>query len=40
MLAAETRVGDRGIGGARGLLSDLDGPFGSCEQTLRFGRRR
>jgi acyl-coenzyme A thioesterase PaaI-like protein len=39
-LAAETRVGDRGTGVAHGLLSDLDGPFGSCEQTLIFERRR
>ena len=39
LLAAETRVGDRGTGIARGLLSDVDGPFGSCEQTLLFDRR-
>jgi hypothetical protein len=39
LLAAETHVGDRGTGVARGLLSDVDGPFGSCEQTLLFDRR-
>ena len=39
LLAAETHVGDRGTGVARGLLSDLDGPFGSSEQTLIFERR-
>ena len=39
LLRAETSVGDRGIGVARGTLSDLDGPFGACEQTLLFERR-
>jgi hypothetical protein len=39
LLAAETRVGDRGTGVARGLLSDVNGPFASCEQTLIFDRR-
>ena len=40
LLAAETYAGDRGTGVAQGLLSDLDGPFGRCEQTLIFDRRR
>ena len=40
LLAAETHVGDRGTGVARGVLSDVDGPFGSCAQTLLFDRRR
>jgi hypothetical protein len=40
LLAAETHVGDRGTGVARGMLSDVEGPFGSCEQTLLFDRRR
>jgi len=39
MLSAETRVGDQGTGVARGTLSDLDGAFGACEQTLIFERR-
>ena len=39
LLAAETYAGDRGTGVAHGLLSDLDGPFGRCEQTLIFERR-
>lgn len=39
LLAAETRVGDQGTGVARGTLSDLDGAFGFCEQTLIFDRR-
>jgi hypothetical protein len=39
LLHAETAVGDRGTGVARGTLSDLDGPFGACEQTLLFERR-
>jgi acyl-coenzyme A thioesterase PaaI-like protein len=39
LLRAETVVGDRGTGVARGTLSDLDGPFGACEQTLLFERR-
>ena len=38
-LAAETHVGDQGTGVAQGLLSDLDGSFGRCEQTLLFERR-
>jgi hypothetical protein len=40
LLAAETHVGTQGTGVARGVLSDLDGPFGSCAQTLIFERRR
>ena len=40
LLDAETRAGDRGTGVASGLLSDVDGPFGRCEQTLLFDRRR
>ena len=40
LLRAETMVGDRGTGVARGTLSDLDGPFGGCEQTLLFERRQ
>ena len=40
LLAAKTHVGDRGTGVARGMLSDVEGPFGSCEQTLLFDRRR
>src|SRR5437899_12615114 len=39
LLAAETRVGDQGTGVARGTLSDVDGAFGACEQTLLFERR-
>ncbi len=39
LLSAETRVGDGGTGVARGVLSDVDGPFGSCEQTLLFEKR-
>jgi hypothetical protein len=39
LLAAETRVGDLGTGVAHGTLSDLDGPFGTCDQTLIFDRR-
>ena len=39
LLAAETHVGDQGTGVATGLLSDLDGPFARCEQTLIFERR-
>jgi hypothetical protein len=39
LLGAETLVGDRGTGVARGTLSDLDGPFGACEQTLLFEQR-
>ena len=40
LLAAETHAGDRGAGVAHGLLSDLDGPFARCAQTLLFDRRR
>ena len=40
LLHAETTVGDRGTGVARGTLSDLGGPFGACEQTLLFERRQ
>lgn len=36
LLASRTEVGDQGTGVAHGLLSDLDGPFGRCEQTLIF----
>jgi len=39
LLAAETHVGDRGTGVATGLLSDLDGPFAQCQQTLIFEPR-
>jgi len=39
LLAAETHVGDRGTGVTRGVLSDVDGPFGSCAQTLLFDKR-
>jgi hypothetical protein len=39
LLHAETTVGEAGTGAARGLLSDLDGPFGTCAQTLIFERR-
>jgi hypothetical protein len=40
LLSAATRVGDRGTGVAHGVLSDVDGSFGSCDQTLIFERRR
>ena len=40
LLAAETHAGDQGTGVARGVLSDIDGPFGGCAQTLLFDRRR
>jgi len=40
LLAAETHAGDQGTGVALGVLSDLDGAFGSCAQTLIFERRR
>lgn len=40
LLRAQTCVGDRGTGVARGTLSDADGPFGACEQTLLFEQRR
>src|SRR5262249_11668274 len=40
LLAAETHVGDQGIGVARGLLSDHAGPFGACELALIFERGR
>jgi len=39
LLDAETHAGDRGTGVAHGLLSDVDGPFGRCEQALIFDRR-
>jgi hypothetical protein len=39
LLRAETAAGDQGTGVARGDLSDLDGPFGACAQTLIFDRR-
>ena len=39
LLAAETHVGDQGTGVATGLLSDQDGPFAQCQQTLIFERR-
>jgi len=39
LLAAETHVGDQGTGVATGLLSDSDGPFARCQQTLIFERR-
>ena len=39
LLSAETQVGDQGTGVARGTLSDVDGTFGACEQTLIFERR-
>ena len=39
LLAAETLVGDRGTGVARGVLSDREGAFGSCELTLLFEKR-
>ena len=40
LLAAETHVGDVGSGVARGLLSDVGGTFGACEQTLLFEHRK
>ena len=39
LLAAETCVGERGTGVAHGLLSDIDGPFGCCAQTLIFDHK-
>ena len=39
LLRAETQAGDQGTGVARGTLSDVDGMFGACEQTLIFERR-
>lgn len=39
LLSAATFVGDQGTGVARGTLSDVDGTFGACEQTLIFERR-
>lgn len=39
LLAAETTAGDRGTGVARGTLSDITGPFGTCALTLIFERR-
>lgn len=38
-LAAATTAGDQGTGIARGELSDRDGPFGACMQSLIFSRR-
>lgn len=38
-LAAATTAGDQGTGITRGELSDLDGPFGACMQSLIFSRR-
>jgi hypothetical protein len=40
LLSAETTVGEGGTGAARGVLADLDGPFGTCAQTLIFERRQ
>jgi hypothetical protein len=40
LLEAETFVGDAGTGVAHGRLSDRDGVFGACAQTLLFERRR
>lgn len=39
LLSAQTEAGDQGTGVARGMLSDVDGAFGACEQTLIFERR-
>jgi len=39
LLSAQTQAGDQGTGVARGTLSDVDGAFGACEQTLIFERR-
>jgi hypothetical protein len=39
LLGAETHVGADGTGVARGTLSDVDGAYGACEQTLIFERR-
>jgi hypothetical protein len=39
LLAAEMHAGDRGTGVTTGLLSDVDGPFGRCEQTVLFDKR-
>jgi hypothetical protein len=39
LLRAETTTGDQGTGIARGELSDRDGLFGACAQTLIFERR-
>lgn len=39
LLSAETTVGDAGTGVVRGELSDVDGPFGACAQTVLFERR-
>jgi hypothetical protein len=40
LLEAETHAGGQGTGIARGTLSDVDGAFGGCAQTLLFERRR
>jgi acyl-CoA thioesterase len=39
LLSAQTQAGEQGTGVARGTLSDVDGAFGACEQTLIFERR-
>jgi acyl-coenzyme A thioesterase PaaI-like protein len=39
LLAAETIAGDQGTGVARGILSDVTAPFGTCTLTLIFERR-
>ena len=39
LLNAATAAGDQGTGVTRGELSDVDGPFGACMQTLIFERR-
>ena len=39
LLSAATAAGDQGTGVTRGELSDVDGPFGACMQTLIFERR-
>lgn len=39
LLEAETFVGGAGTGVAQGRLSDRQGPFGACAQTLLFDRR-
>jgi len=39
LLSAATAAGAQGTGVTRGELSDADGPFGACMQTLLFERR-
>jgi hypothetical protein len=39
LLAAEMHAGDRGTGMTSGVLSDVDGQFGRCEQTVLFDKR-